>query len=472
LENDGVVTIWAAGKAGWYIIEPARAYSDVYSDMEDGVRAVYFLKDNDNLLTKSPAAVFAAYGKSQQISVIEAESKFLRHAQFILVEMEKAGRSDWAKGPIHQYLRRHIGAREDQSPAALVHPPVSEPTRAPPTKPRTRQLKLHASTVQTPKPFNPNKSLVDLKRRETDAAILWKLTARESERICPRPMSLEHLAHAVYVNFEFPDEKQAANYIRFQGQYLVKYMQERRQRKIWIDSPSTLYQELMTTELEPTMRTRMSKMNLRARDYELEDELVRDGVDRWESSDEEISTSHAQKGGLRPKSAGKRGKSYTAKQLESRHSAQESDDDNASSPMKRKNSLQDGTDAGSPRAHKRRELSTGQSSDASSQIEDALEQRSNITSVLPLRRKRDEDDYSDVLVVVKDTAFDPAANNEGDIWHCQSPDCTTKIYGASENLGRKLIEEHIETHCLDEEGKAPQMDVIIREMKKTNLPVA
>lgn len=43
---DGGIGIWAEGKAGWFLIEPARNYKAIYDDMVEAIDILYFLVDN------------------------------------------------------------------------------------------------------------------------------------------------------------------------------------------------------------------------------------------------------------------------------------------------------------------------------------------------------------------------------------------------------------------------------------------
>lgn len=39
------IVIWIAGKAGWYQIEPARSYKNIFADMIEAVSVLYYLAD-------------------------------------------------------------------------------------------------------------------------------------------------------------------------------------------------------------------------------------------------------------------------------------------------------------------------------------------------------------------------------------------------------------------------------------------
>lgn len=42
----GSYAVWAAGDAGWFEIEPSRAYKKIYNEMIEAVKVFYFLADH------------------------------------------------------------------------------------------------------------------------------------------------------------------------------------------------------------------------------------------------------------------------------------------------------------------------------------------------------------------------------------------------------------------------------------------
>ena len=50
--GDGSLDIWAAGQAGWFTIKPSRAYRDMYSDMTQALKLLYFMADSYKALRK------------------------------------------------------------------------------------------------------------------------------------------------------------------------------------------------------------------------------------------------------------------------------------------------------------------------------------------------------------------------------------------------------------------------------------
>ncbi|KAF2663582.1 hypothetical protein BT63DRAFT_430409 [Microthyrium microscopicum] len=457
------VSLWAAGRAGWFELQPALDYKQFFDEMASGVTAWYFLMDNPKLHKAPSKEVFAAYGKKKKVTPEVAEGTFVGHGKFLLGNMKKAEGRSWSQKPIYQYLKKHSGQASQSQPT---------PDRIDSKQPKRRGRKprsFYENEVATPelsKEEANTKSLpaiLDLKRVEADAAVLWKFIQRASEETArPRKLKMEILAKSLVNEFVFDSNEQATSYIRFQGTYLVKYMQERRRRKDWMNSP--LYEDLQTHVIPPKTRSRVARIQLQVRDYRLADKIAVGGLEMYSSSDEEIATPYHTKSGLRPKSAGKKRKSYTAQDATP---APNSDDGaNMGSPVagKRKN-MEDRSDQ-----RKRRALSN-QDSDDSSQRAQSADPVTEGDKSLPLRWKSEPSRSGDTPRIIRGVNLDPQPNSPGDIWQCSAPDCLKRIYGASGELGQELINEHIENHR-EAEFQQPQIDIAMQEMKKTNLPVA
>jgi len=55
--EDGSVEVWAAGRAGWYTINPSRAYKDVYADITQAIKLLYFAADTYKEMKKLPTGL-------------------------------------------------------------------------------------------------------------------------------------------------------------------------------------------------------------------------------------------------------------------------------------------------------------------------------------------------------------------------------------------------------------------------------
>jgi hypothetical protein len=306
----------------------------------------------------------------------------------------------------------------------------------------------------------------ELDRQKLGAAILWKYIQRAVD---PHKMpALKDLIPKVYSEYQFEDENEARQYLFYQSQELLKFMQERRNRKLW--GGSQLFRELVECSLPARASERMSRVTLRTRDYALN--VIK--VEYHTSSDEEPPDGERQPvPSLRPRSgkgSARKSKSYRGREApvkdedgDERMSSSEA----ASTPRKRKlGEAERGPDA----ARRRLRPREAEGETASEQRESSAEPERGGAAMteLALRWRRDADGAG-AAAVVEDGALQVEANAPGDVWRCTVIGCVHAVYGASGRLGQRLIEEHVEEHRSDDD--APQVNLAVREMQKCQLPV-
>jgi hypothetical protein len=243
-------------------------------------------------------------------------------------------------------------------------------------------------------------------------------------------------------------------------------MQEKRRRKLnWM--ATHLYEELLNTTVDAHMEGSMAKISLQARSEQIEERQVADEISVDATSDEEIAApEHHTKSLLRPKTGvgagkGRKGKSFKGKGPR-RDSESEQAPSGLATPAKRKFATDsDGQDSG----NLRKRLARTRGDEELSQPDDAIEDLPS----LPLRWKKQLFESASATVVETQPPMSLDANARGDVWTCNFVGCVHTVYGASGSLGKALIDEHIEEH---ENGpERSQIDIVIREMGKTNLPV-
>lgn len=119
--ENGDIGFWAAGKAGWHQIKPARSYRAVFNEMIEGVRTLYFLADayrqprrrgkgkissqvaqlgHDELFAKM-AAEMDGLAKSIEL----AQERIYKHREFLFSSMLSGKEGlDWSKNPMYLHL--------------------------------------------------------------------------------------------------------------------------------------------------------------------------------------------------------------------------------------------------------------------------------------------------------------------------------------------------------------------------------
>ena len=174
--DDGSLAIWAAGGAGWFCVQPSRAYRAVYDGMVEAVEMLYHAADmyktNKRREEVSASAVFEAWAAAKGLMGREEEAAeaFYRHAKFLLVSMlgEKEG-VRWLKTPLYKHLQQ----RFEDVDQVLRKKKGLQPVR--------RQSKSATPSVQA-----------GLKRKRSESASMSLPTAKEprlGDTIAVRPRS-------------------------------------------------------------------------------------------------------------------------------------------------------------------------------------------------------------------------------------------------------------------------------------------
>ncbi|KAG9892028.1 hypothetical protein KCU98_g2087, partial [Aureobasidium melanogenum] len=111
--GDGSLDIWAAGKAGWFTIKPSRAYREMYSDMTQALKLLYFMADSYKALRKY-ADLSAPYffrkcseaGLEGSKNVTDVAEMFTKHRHFLIASMltNKEG-LQWHRVPLYTWFQ-------------------------------------------------------------------------------------------------------------------------------------------------------------------------------------------------------------------------------------------------------------------------------------------------------------------------------------------------------------------------------
>ncbi|KAH0555692.1 hypothetical protein GP486_006364 [Trichoglossum hirsutum] len=117
IEETDNIGIWAAGKAGWFMIDPSTVYAQVYQHMVVAVKIFHFLEDQYRPYGKykrrfkgTVKELFATYAKTQVVdpnspglSEDEVKTLFSEHRDFLMSQMFQKG--GWRRMGIYQYLK-------------------------------------------------------------------------------------------------------------------------------------------------------------------------------------------------------------------------------------------------------------------------------------------------------------------------------------------------------------------------------
>ena len=473
--DDGEVDIWAAGGAGWFKIKPASSYKRTFQHMVKGVDVFYFIADAYSGQPRlDPEQLFARYANKRKMSEKSAKDTIYMHGRFLASRMIKDAEGiKWSHTAIYQHLRKIFPELFEATEAEPEMPPRRTKTQARPAAPNLvkdgvgkrprRGVDTEDDNEKTERKGSASYGLQkdDLKAR-VDA--VWNVIQKRAneQQFNPKSMTLQTFAEATYETFTFDDEIQAADYLIFLAAELVSKIQHKHlSKRLWTDS--TFYSELLEADISRSTKAKMAQLSVRRRpSATLASSDCSDDSETSSSSDEEVVNTRSgrhTKGGLRPKACskgpGRKGKSYTGS---SNPDNMDLDDmSEASTPHKRKNGFGDDKPA------KRRQSGIGldTSTPKSQELESEIQPNCKANTDFP---RSSPDTSRSFLTLMSTPTLDTTANAPGDKWCCQHVGCDHAVYGASTDMGRELILEHLTEH--DE-----KMKVVFNENHLTNLPV-
>jgi hypothetical protein len=111
LNEEDNACFWAAGEAGWFIVNPSKEYKPTFEEMSEAVICWYFVLDRHTTVKgkKSHRDIYADFAKEHGITQKEAQARFFKHAEFIARNMEKNTEGvSWGSTAFSQHLRSSL----------------------------------------------------------------------------------------------------------------------------------------------------------------------------------------------------------------------------------------------------------------------------------------------------------------------------------------------------------------------------
>ncbi|KAF2468813.1 uncharacterized protein BDR25DRAFT_289732 [Lindgomyces ingoldianus] len=498
--NDGEIMLWALGKAGWFEIMPAKAYKNIFQDMVEAVGVLYFMTDIYNEPRKrggGPNAplLYQEYAEDTRFSCNDpghAEEIFHRHRQFLIMcFINRAQGLSWTNTPIYRHYKTQFPTDFEKAKARIDgrHQQKEEkPSRIIPTAQKSKA------------PRGPKKSkqkLTDKPQKNQnwwEAAAIFEFMQKAVNHGAMRigHVTIDKVAKLMVRRYEIDDLEVAANVVKVHATNL-RYMMDYPRRKniqYFLDEP--IYHELSSGHnllAAEVRRSESIELRLRKGHATMKD-------DNSDDSDSSPSTATPQRrpprkgkfSGLRPKSSKFSGKGKKPKPNVSSDSGSGGEEEERPGmtvdppirlqslfPAKRKLVFDDSDDENATQPHKR-----AASLSIESEAQDPYSPPSsddNDTEVptepLPLRWRSGNISAkasSPALLppIVSTPLPSYAANAPGDSWVCTFDGCSQKVYGASEVVGRKLIEEHLQNHVAKRQN---QIELVMSEEQRLRLPV-
>lgn len=432
--DDGSTAVWAAGKAGWYIIRPAKKYQDIHAEMCEAVSAWYFVADayrtprikgrgksKEILPEYSAQELFAKYATEELESddASKGEEMIYKHKEFLMSSM-LAGKEGlaWSKNPLYKQFYRKF-------PEIVA-------------KVRKRQ--------EVPREPKETKSLQSSKSEKMEFAKSRQRRQNSIETTSSTTSSLRR-------NKRRPGKGGAVEVIS-------------------LDGTSNTASESVAEEAEETVQgmappnakskgSRRTRHNAAAIPEESESEPVATPA-RDEDSDEDIrARNQKNKSSLRPR-ASKASKSASRKGGKGppHEDSDGLDDLDPPSPSRAKRKHEDEEVEQVRRRPKRR--NSRPHDDEGIDIPTSPEAASSPASTT------DAADHTTDLPLRPVSVAHVQDPVQEDTWVCALDGCTHKVYAASHPDSQRLIREHYALHAYDDDERVQ----MVNKLKAPSLPVS
>lgn len=422
--GDGTTAIWAAGKAGWFEIRPARSYQPIYYEMLDAIKTLYFIADSYKTPRKKgkgrnattlpdykPSQLFEKYAAEELGSsdAQEGMEQMYAHKEFLILAMisGKEGLS-WSNYPIYAHFRKKFPDTWAEMKQRIRRPAPAKHEK-PGSKARGRSARQRS--------VDTSSTTSSLKRKRGAAS----KTAVEAVSLDSTPESS-------------PDTKD--------GILLAA-----------IENASKSHKPAITTKA--TRRTRQNSVVERGSQI---DDVATPAKD--DDTDEETRLrARKNKSSLRPR-ASKASKSASRKGGKALAVDQ---DDSASesgpSPTAGKRKHEDAPESRRPpkRRNSRPHLDEGIDMPTSPSMSGDADIDASPTETPP--------DLAELSLRTLNHVTDPV---QEDTWMCALDGCTHKVYGASRLESQRLIREHYALHAYDDDERVK----MVKNLAAPSLPAS
>lgn len=461
--EDGSIRIWAAGKTGWYTIDPSKKYRSIYKTMCEAVKVLYFVSDayreqrfegrgksKKELPAYSLRELFEKYAKEEleDDDVVRARAVIDSYKDFLISAMV-AGKEGlhWSQYALYGHFYKKFPdtfalVRQRQQPVEEAKPVETK---------RSRNGSINTVPTTTnsdaAKPRRARKGSVETDSTITTSSRRKRANTSQAEAKPPRTISARQASAEARSNTNASTRRRgkaaSMEVISLDGSS---------------EATSPDVQMVPSNSMTPPrakLAGRRTRQQPNAPASPVPEELATPGKD--EESDEEIrAREQKNKSSLRPraskasKSASRRG--TTAPVIED-ESDEEDDDAPPSSPIAGKRKYLDVDEEARPRRLKRR--SSRPIDDEGIDIPTSPEAASSPDSSKDLPLRQSEAGH----------ISDPV---QEDTWVCALDGCTHKVYAASQPDSQRLIREHYALHAYDDDERVK----MVKNLQAPSLPVA
>ncbi|KAI9655187.1 MAG: hypothetical protein M1829_000683 [Trizodia sp. TS-e1964] len=493
LDESDEAKIWAAGKAGWYIINPHKNYEEIYAKMQVSIRLLYLLGDKystqkvrkgSRKFKGSAHDVFKEYSDRQKLgNIFMARDVFHEHRIFLMSQMLE-GKLDiqWHKTPMYQYMRQTFQSefQDIKSQSVLNHDQADS---------SDEETGTQGSTSVSVDPENPAieninmlmKKSLHFKENSKTARdlILFQMMVeiQEANALSPAQLDIQTVANAIYERINIDNPQIALGAIEVEGSKLLLLMEtthsqnfDWKSSQIYLDLKNAVYRDQNFPPTPQFPRSKSPKARKQNADSELSDSSpdLDQNIGPLSGSKRRSRQSMlrlkrtATKGPARSSHAS--GKILAAGDFPKSDAEDESDGYNSrskrraleSESLRHRNKKRNT----SHQPSRIRTQSPGLTSQAHVAPEGAPQSLSRSASELKLDPQHKLEDPGLTFRMVSTPIPSSLSNTPGDIWTCTMRNCSHKVYVASTPDGKRLIREHFQEH---NRRAQEQLDLIYKE---------
>ncbi|KAI9774778.1 MAG: hypothetical protein M1839_001645 [Geoglossum umbratile] len=229
VEGTDNIAIWAAGKAGWFLIEPSAVYAHIYQHMVVAVKMFHFLEDQYRPYRKGKRRfkgtmkqLFAMYAEAQALdtgspglSEGDVKALFSEHRDFLIFQMFRLG--GWGRTGISRYLKNEH-PRDFSRIGKLATKFDERNDGDPSTGSSTLTAECRPFELDSLQEFSPG--------QENQHLVVWDLmtTVQRERRLPLGMMTTDGFAKFVFGCFDIRDLATAALLIEACAKELVELM--------------------------------------------------------------------------------------------------------------------------------------------------------------------------------------------------------------------------------------------------------
>ncbi|KAI9736143.1 MAG: hypothetical protein M1834_001027 [Cirrosporium novae-zelandiae] len=481
--DNGAITVWAAGKAGWYYLKPAQEYMEVYNGMLEAIHILYFFADRQRKKRTLKKSIdggkymwrkFIEEGNTDCREISDVLEKFKLHRIFLLTQMLSGKEGiDWQNTALYSELKEKYPADFEKVASTLKAKNNLRVVNDPDVMPV-----ISASKSPTPPAITESSYPTIVKGRLAQAEVIYDFieSAAADGPISTASFNIEKVSGLLGQRYDFHNSSKALDRIKKLSREIVQLMDKSDAKSEgygW--SNRFIYNQLATEAASQDFSDTPHPMQLRS-----------GKIEQVEMDEEEPSAKRRRISSIRPASSLQPRTGGKAPKRSRSSFISNSDDFNY---------LNESTDPSGDDEYEKMHIDEDKPIDFTTDFTRELRSTSASTRTHPyphagfLHESPEvisisssphlDDDPSPpsppkktipmgTLTVVSAPIPTNQPNRPGNVWACPIDGCITKFYNASSDDSQDRIRNHYRKHAQQTKAQI----LMMQEIADLNLPTA